>query len=199
MKPRETWGCVPTLQTGTTQLIDNEDKAQAFLDSFFPEMNQPDPRPQDATETELPWQPITELEIQRALNATKGTTAPGEDGLPMLVWKKLWSHLKGIITSVFSASLNLTYHPKQWRSAKIVVLRKPAKPDYSIPGVYRPISLLNTLGKLLEAVVARRLSFLAEKHKLLPNSQFGGRPGRTTEQALLVLSNAIEHAWYKQK
>ncbi|XHF99701.1 hypothetical protein AWENTII_013004 [Aspergillus wentii] len=117
----------------------------------------------------------------------------------MLVWKKLWSHLKDIITSIFTASLNLGHHPKQWRSAKIVVLRKPAKSDYSTPGAYRPISLLNTLGKLLESVVARRLSFLAEKHGLLPNSQFGGRPGRTTEQALLVLSNAIDRAWYKQK
>jgi ribonuclease HI len=78
-------------------------------------------------------------------------------------------------------------------------LRKPGKPDYSIPDAYRPISLLNTLGKLLEAVMARRLSYLAEKHGLLPNSQFGGRPGRTTEQALLVLSNAIDQAWYKHK
>ncbi|KAI3094034.1 hypothetical protein CBS147333_10045 [Penicillium roqueforti] len=199
MKPRETWGCVPALQVEAAQLTDNEDKAQAFLDSFFPEMNPADPRPPDVTELELPWQSITEPEIQRALNATKGTTAPGGDSLPMLVWKNLWSHLKSIITSIFTASLNLSHHPKQWRSAKIVVLRKPAKPDYSIPGAYRPISLLNTLGKLLEAVVARRLSFLAEKHGLLPNSQFGGRPGRTTEQALLVLSNAIDRAWYKHK
>ena len=66
-----------------------------------------------------------------------------------------------------------------------------------MPGAYRPISLLNTLGKVLEAVMARRLSYLAEKHGLLPNSQFGGRPGRTTEQALLVLSNAIDKAWYR--
>jgi ribonuclease HI len=79
------------------------------------------------------------------------------------------------------------------------VLRKPGKPDYSLPDAYRPISLLNTLGKLLEAVIARRLSYLAEKHGLLPNSQFGGRPGRITEQALLVLSNAIDQAWYKHK
>jgi ribonuclease HI len=199
MKPREAWGNIPTLQIETTQFIENEDKAQAFLDSFFPEMNPPDPLPPDVTEVELPWQPITALEIQRALNATKGTTAPGEDTLPMLVWKQLWSHLKDIITGIFTTSLNLSHHPKQWRSAKIVVLRKPAKPDYSIPGAYRPISLLNTLGKLLEAVVARRLSFLAEKHDLLPDSQFGGRPGRTTEQALLVLSNAIDRAWYKSK
>ncbi|KAI2734250.1 hypothetical protein DTO013E5_10079 [Penicillium roqueforti] len=47
--------------------------------------------------------------------------------------------------------------------------------------------------------MARRLSYLAEKHGLLPDTQFGGRPGRTTEQALLVLSNAIDRAWYKHK
>jgi hypothetical protein len=54
-------------------------------------------------------------------------------------------------------------------------LRKPGKPDYSIPGAYRPISLLNTLGKILEAVMARRLSFWAEAYKLLPDTQFGGQ------------------------
>jgi hypothetical protein len=73
-----------------------------------------------------------------------------------------------------------------------VVLRKPRKPDYSIPRAYRPISLLNILGKLLKAVIARRLSYLTEKNGLLPDIQFRGRPGRTTEQALLVLSNAID-------
>jgi hypothetical protein len=93
--------------------------------------------------------------------------------------------------------MNLGYHPKQWQSAKIVILQKPGKSNYTNPGSYRPISLLNTLGKLLKAVMARRLSYLAEKHGLLPNSQFGGRPGRTTKQALLVLSNAIDQAWYK--
>lgn len=80
-----------------------------------------------------------------------------------------------------------------------MVLRKPGKSDYSIPGAYRPISLLDTLGKLLEAVMGRPLSYLAEKHGLLPDTQFGGRPGRTTEQALLVLASAIDRAWLMSK
>lgn len=113
------------------------------------------------------------------------------------MWKNLWGALKHLITEIFTASVKLGHHPRRWRGAKIVVLWKPGKPDYSIPGAYRPISLLNTLGKILEAVIARRLSYLAEKYNLLPNTQFGGRPGRTMEQALLVLSNAIDRAWYK--
>jgi hypothetical protein len=47
--------------------------------------------------------------------------------------------------------------------------------------------------------MARRLSFFAEHYGLLPDTQFGGRPGRTTEQALLMLANAIDRAWYRQK
>jgi hypothetical protein len=34
---------------------------------------------------------------------------------------------------------------------------------------------------------------------LFPDTQFGDRPGRTTEQALLVLANAIDRAWLKDK
>jgi hypothetical protein len=47
--------------------------------------------------------------------------------------------------------------------------------------------------------MARRLSYYAETYGLLPDTQFGGRPGRTTEQALLVLANAIDQAWLKDK
>ncbi|KAJ5728169.1 hypothetical protein N7493_004499 [Penicillium malachiteum] len=162
-------------------------------------MNSPVPSQPESLRPELPWEPLTELEIERSLKTAKGSTAPGEDDLPMLVWKNLWTHLKNTITNIFKTCVELGHHPKQWRSAKIIVLRKPGKPNYSVPGAYRPISLLNTLGKLLEAVMARRLSYLAEKHNLLPNSQFGGCPGRTTEQALLILSGAIDKAWYKHK
>jgi hypothetical protein len=194
MKPRETWDCIPALHIGTNVLSENEEKAQAFLDAFFPQMDEPRGDPPASAPLELPWQPITELEIERSLKAAKGTTAPGEDDLPTLVWKQLWKYLKHFITEIFTASINLGHHPQRWRRAKIVVLRKPGKPEYTVPEAYRPISLLNTLGKLLEAVIARRLSYLAEKHGLLPDTQFGGRPGRTTEQALLVLANAIDRA-----
>jgi hypothetical protein len=125
--------------------------------------------------------------------------APGEDGLPMLLWKQLWQWLYEVILRVFTASVNLGYYPGQWKRAKIFVLRKPGKPDYTIPGAYRLVSLLNTLGRGLEAVIAKRLSYYAEAHGLLPNTQFGGRLGRNTEQALLVLRNAIDRAWLSSK
>ena len=127
-------------------------------------------------------------EISKRLDSTRRRRSP-DAGLETSVETPRIPHHQ-----IFAASIELGYHPQRWRSAKIVVLRKPGKPDYSLPGAYRPISLLNTLGKLLEAVIARRLSYLAEHYGLLPDTQFGGRPGRTTEQALLVLPmQSTEH------
>ncbi|KAI3043037.1 hypothetical protein CBS147353_11847 [Aspergillus niger] len=169
------------------------------METFFPNMAQPEDEAHTEQREEIPWVPITEEEVHRALQAAKPMNAPGEDGLPMLVWKQLWQWLSEVILWIFTASVNLGYYPEQWKRAKIIVLRKPGKPDYTVPGAYRPISLLNTLGKILEAVIARRLSYYAEVHGLLPNTQFGGRPGRNTEQALLVLRNAIDRAWLSSK
>jgi hypothetical protein len=36
MKSQEAWRCVPALQIEAMQLKDNEDKANAFLDSLLP-------------------------------------------------------------------------------------------------------------------------------------------------------------------
>ena len=70
-------------------------------------------------------------------------------------------------------------------------LRKPGKSDYTDPAAYRPIALLNTLGKVLESIVATRLKDLAERNNLLPESQYGARPNRSTETALFQITEKI--------
>jgi len=52
--------------------------------------------------------------------------------------------------------------------ANIIVLKKLKKGDYLELKSYKLIVLLDTLGKILEAVVSRRLSNIAEKYELLP-------------------------------
>ena len=43
--------------------------------------------------------------------------------------------------------------------------------------------------------MAENLSYLAETHNLLPPQHFGGRPCRTTEDAMTILIERIHHAW----
>jgi hypothetical protein len=75
-----------------------------------------------------------------------------------------------------------------------VALRKPRKPDYTILKAYRPISLLPTVSKILEKIVARRLSFLAETYNLIPINHFGGRLKRSSEQAVDIIVEQIYKA-----
>ncbi|EYE90277.1 uncharacterized protein EURHEDRAFT_550554 [Aspergillus ruber CBS 135680] len=39
-------------------------------------------------------------------------------------------------------------------------IAEPGKPDYTEPKAYRPIALLDTIEKVLEAVIATRLSYM---------------------------------------
>ncbi|KAJ5666998.1 pol-like protein [Penicillium longicatenatum] len=80
-----------------------------------------------------------------------------------------------------------------------VVLRKPGKDDDTQPKAYRPIALLNTLGKVMEAIVTNRLSYLADVHHLLPNRHTGGRKLTSTEHAMHLLLQRIYQAWSKER
>ena len=86
-------------------------------------------------------------------------------------------------------------HLSQWKHAKIIPLKKPGKDDYTFAKAWRPISLLATLGKILELVIAERISYAAETYGLLPINHFGARKQRSAEQALLLLQEQILTAW----
>jgi hypothetical protein len=75
-----------------------------------------------------------------------------------------------------------------------VTLRKPGKADYTVLKAFRLISLLPTISKGLEAVVATRLLYITETYNLLPANHFGVRPRRSAEQALNVLVERIYQA-----
>lgn len=111
--------------------------------------------------------------------------APGQDEIPVVVWQELWPTVGTTICNIFRASIRLGYIPGAWKVAKIIPLQKPDR-DYTKPNSYRPISLLSTLGKILEAVVATRISYLVEINNLLPHNHFGARRRRSSEQALNV-------------
>lgn len=74
------------------------------------------------------------------------------------------------------------------------MLKKPAKKDASAPRSYRPITLEETFGKLLEKMMAARLQHWAEKKKWVADGQFGGRRGRAVSDAMEALLGNIQDA-----
>ena len=94
-------------------------------------------------------------------------------------------------THFFQGCVQLGYHPKEFKKANTIVLRKPKKEDYSEPKSYRPIALLSTLGKALETVIAKKLNDCAEANNRLPLEQMGGRRDRSTETALETIVDSV--------
>jgi hypothetical protein len=171
-----------------SQTSSTNEQAEELLRCFFP------PLPEDiADERATPVRDpismpdVTLDEIERQLFVAKPWKAAGEDGLPAFVWQQTWPAVKGRILTLFRQSLAEGVLPQQWRHAKIVPLKKPGKADYTIAKAWRPISLLLTLGKVLESVVAKRISYVVEEYGLLPTNHFGARKRRSAEQAVLLL------------
>ena len=147
----------------------------------------------------VPWEPIAKHEVKAAVFRASPDKAPGRDGLPARVWRELWPALSGEITTLFTKSLETGKVPQEWKVAKIVPLQKPKWGDYTVANNYRPISLLLTLGKALESLVAERIAYLVEEYSLLPKTHFGARKQRSTTYALLYLCEDVFRAWRGKK
>jgi len=56
----------------------------------------------------------------------------------------------------YSTGANVNYFPLPWKHATVITIPKPGK-DLSSPVIHRPISLLNTMSKVLEKLLLVRL------------------------------------------
>ena len=145
---------------------------------------------------------ISQKEIWDALRPTTNSSAPGPDHVT-------WRHLKlalsfpetdAALARLFNMVCSTGVWPSHFKESTSVIIPKPNKPDYTIPKAYRPIALLNTLGKLLTKILANRLQHDAAEFNILHRDQFGGIQGHSTIDAGLVLTDFIsehrERGWH---
>jgi hypothetical protein len=103
------------------------------------------------------------------------------------------------ITPLFTRSLETRKVPREWKIAKLVPLQKPKRKDYTVANNYRPISLLPTLDKALDSLVAEWIAYLVEEYNLLPKTHIGARKWRATTQAPFYLCEGVSKAWRGKK
>jgi hypothetical protein len=135
--------------------------------------------------------PIEEKEVRTAIRAALPLKAPGPDGIMNKALQAGIDPIAAHLTRIFNQSLRLEYCPASFRASITAVLRKPGKANYAVPKAYRPIALLNTIGKVMDAVIARRLSYHVETHHVLPPTHMGGRKHRSSEHALHAVTAKI--------
>ena len=151
-----------------------DQKAEMLKGVFFPA-----PPPADLSDIEGSFYPIsphcpiiiTKSEVSTALSRLKSDMAPGPDGISNRILKACSEKLVELLIPLFQACVTHSYHPRAFKIANTIALKKIGKGDYTTPKAYRPIALLNTLSKVIESIIGSKITYLAETHRLLPDTQ----------------------------
>ena len=72
-----------------------------------------------------------------------------------------------------------------------MIIPKPGKSTYDTFKVFRPIVLLNTLGKFIEKIIAGQLQFDVVKYRILHLNQLGGVAQQSTKDASVFLTYLV--------
>lgn len=99
------------------------------------------------------------------------------------------------IRCFFQACIYYNTWPDWFKESQMVVLPKPKRPDYALPKAYRPICLLNCMGKLFEKVLARHMQYTAQKYGIAHAGQYGGLMQHATTDADVALVHTIKTCW----
>jgi hypothetical protein len=118
----------------------------------------------------------------------------------MWSYLKYWCGSKGVASlfiCIANACICVGHWPTHFKESLSVIIPKPGKASYSTPKSFRPIVLLNTLGKLVEKMLARRLQFDGVAHNAFEPNQFGGVAQHSTEDAGIYLMHLVRAGWAK--
>lgn len=123
-------------------------------------------------------QQITMQEVEDSLNKLKKDKSPGIYEINNKLLKTIKEEITPVLVELFNDCLNCSYFPESFKIAKIIMIPK-VKNTCQIKD-YRPISLLPTIGKLFEQIIANKIYKWAEEMSIINAEQSGFRKNRST-------------------
>ncbi|KAI0496288.1 hypothetical protein KFK09_022602 [Dendrobium nobile] len=121
-------------------------------------------------------------EVEEALKGTSDCTAPGEDGVSYSFFKNYWAIIKSDLWKAIQIFLLTADMNKNWKKTQIVLIPKISNPTYAAH--YRPVSLCNTVYKLVAKILLNRINFFIPKLITLEQATF--IKGRTLHDHILI-------------
>ena len=142
--------------------------------------------------------PFSPAEFHAAASnlSSSSTIGPGKVAYPML--KHLPHAGMDFLLYIFNLSWSSHSFPSIWKTSSIIPIHKMGKPLDS-PGSFHPISLTSCASKLFERIILYRLLFFLESNFILSPRQAGIRPGRSTLDHILYLSQSISDGFNKPR
>jgi hypothetical protein len=119
------------------------------------------------------------------------------DGISMSLVNFISTAISVPLAHIFSLSLSQGVFPEFLKISRVVPIFKGGDPD--LCDNYRPISLVKTFAKLLEKIVAKKLTHHLNVNNIIDPLQFGFQSGLSTEHNLLHLTNYVANALNENK
>lgn len=136
---------------------------------------------------ETPGVPVTEEftenEIRENLRTMKKRKAPGPDNIHVEILQALHEQVVPTLVALYNECVRQRKFPNNFKQADVIIISKGEDKDPTQPKSYRPICLLNTMGKLFEKLLCARLNHVRSINGLHPD-QYGYRSGKSTEDAI---------------
>ena len=120
--------------------------------------------------------------------------APGGDGIPKEVWKSVVTILPKYLTAIYNGCLKDGVFPNRWKKAKVIPIVKPGTEGSDEVNKFRPISLLDSGGKVLEKLLINQNKHHKDSREHMSDNQFGFRPQTSTVDAALALKTFLQES-----
>ena len=130
---------------------------------------------------------FTSASVENALRSCKSDFCAGADNIPNIFLKKLSSVISSPLATIFNISYSTGVVPKEWVSARVKPVPKPASPG-SVND-FRPISITSNVGKLMESLISADMTSFLNANNFFSPFQFGFLPKRAVDTQLLSCLN----------
>ena len=139
-------------------------------------------------------EPVTVDEVSSIINALKNTKTD-IDHIPVSLFKLFRNHLVPSLCKIINMSFELDVFPDPLKHATVIPVYK--KGDFHDVNNFRPISLLPYISKIFERCIYNRLAEYAATCDIFTPCQYGFRKGRSTQDAIIALTQNIYHCFNK--
>ena len=151
---------IPLFSNNDTAYTTAKGKANVFCQTFADKCRLPDADDQSpsmtrSTPTSLNKVIFKPKNIRRILQQLQPDKASGPDLIPSRVLKECCAELAGPLSRLFQLCFSCGVFPDKWKPASVTPVHK--RNSRAEPSNYRPISLLSTISKVMEAAIHKQL------------------------------------------
>ena len=123
--------------------------------------------------------------------------AAGPDNVPSSFLTSLGPSVLQELLFIFNSSFSPAHCPRIWRIETIIPLFKAGKSLIEV-AIFRPISLMSCVFKLLEHILSDRLYYIAKTNNLFSQFQASFHKGRSCEDQITQIVQTIEHGFQQR-